>query len=327
MKSITLVVCLGGICCLTEAQTTPAPATAPPAPPPQTQPPPNVLPPQRLGAGDLVNVSVYAAPEMSRPVRVTNDGKVRLPLLNKTIPAANRMPDDVANSIAEELKAEQLLVDPLVSVTVTEYGSRPVIVTGAVRHPTTFQAYGDATLLTALAKADGLTPEAGPELVVSSLQTDANGKQTRSVQKISIKSLMSGSDPNLNIPLHGGEEIRIPEAEKVYVLGNVKKPGAFPVQDAANSSVLKVLALSEGLMPFAMKEAYIYRPDPVSGTRQEIAVPLSQIVERKSPDVVLQGGDIFYVPDNRSRRLTVSWLERIAGFGSTTASGLLIWRR
>jgi polysaccharide export outer membrane protein len=275
----------------------------------------------------LVNVSVYAAPEVSRPVRVTKDGSVRLPLLNKPIPAANKMPDDLANSIAQELKAEQLLVDPLVSVTVTEYGSRPVSVTGAVRHPTTFQAYGEATILTALAKADGLTPEAGPELLVSSLQTGADGNQARSVQRISIKKLMNGSDPNLNIQLHGGEEIRIPEAEKVYVLGNVKKPGAFPVQDAADSSVLKVLALSEGLLPFAMKEAYIYRQDSQTGVRQEIAVPLSQIVERKSPDVPLQGGDIFYIPDNRSRRLTVSWLERIAGFGSTTASGLLIWRR
>jgi polysaccharide biosynthesis/export protein len=326
MKSIIAVVCLGGACCLAEGQTMPPPAP-PPVPQTQTESPPNVLPPQRLGAGDLVNVSVYAAPELSRPVRVTTDGSVRLPLLNKPIQAANRMPDDVANSIAEELKAEQLLVEPLVSVTVTEYGSRPVVVTGAVRHPTTFQAYGDTTtLLTALAKADGLTPEAGPDLLVTIPQTSAGGTQTRSVQRIALKSLMSGSDPNLNLQLHGGEEIRIPEAEKVYVLGNVKKPGAFPVRDAADSSVLKVLALSEGLMPFAMKEAYIYRPD-ASGVRQEIPVPLSQIVDRKSPDVPLQGGDIFYVPDNRSRRLTVSWLERIAGFGSTTASGLLIWRR
>jgi hypothetical protein len=75
-----------------------------------------------------------------------------------------------------------------------------------------------------------------------------------------------------------------------------------------------------------MKQAYIYRPDPATGARQEIAVPLSGIVERKNPDVVLQAGDIFYVPDNRSRRLTVSWLERLAGFGSATASGVLIWR-
>jgi polysaccharide export outer membrane protein len=288
----------------------------------------NVLPPQRLGAGDLVNVSVYAAPELSRPVRVSNDGKVQLPMLEKSIPAANTMPDELARSIARELKAEQLLVDPLVSVTVTEYGSRPVTVTGAVRHPTTFQAFGEATtILTALAKADGLTPEAGPDLLVSIPQPGADGKTVRTVQKIAIRKLMNGSDPALNFELHGGEEIRVPEAEKVYVVGNVKKPGAFPVQDGPNSSVLKVLALSEGLQPYAMKEAYIYRLDPASGQRQEIAVPLSSIVDRKSPDVALEGGDIFYIPDNRSKRLTVSWLERIAGFGSTTASGLLIWRR
>jgi polysaccharide biosynthesis/export protein len=325
MKSITVFVCLSGICCLMEAQTPPVQPAAPL--PPQPELPGSVLPPQRLGTGDLVNVSVYAAPELSRPVRVASDGRVRLPLLSNPIPAANKMPDDLAKSIAEELKSEQLLVDPLVSVTVTEYGSRPVVVTGAVRHPTTFQALGETTLLIALAKADGLTPEAGPDLLVSIPQTGPDGTTSRSVRKIAVKSLMSGSDPNLNLQLHGGEEIRIPEAEKVYVVGNVKKPGTFPVKDGPNSSVLKALALSEGLLPFATKEAYIYRLDSATGQRQEIPVALSGIVERKSPDVVLEGGDIFYIPDNRTRRLTVTWLEKIAGFGATTASGLLIWRR
>ena len=54
-------------------------------------------------------------------------------------------------------------------------------------------------------------------------------------------------------------------------------------------------------------------------------MPITAIVQRKSPDVPLEGGDILYVPDNHTKRLTATMLERIAGFGSTTMSGVLIW--
>ena len=119
----------------------------------------------------------------------------------------------------------------------------------------TFQAYGYVTLLMALAKAEGLTSEAGRNLLVT-IPSEAPGAPPR-VRTVPIQTLMSGADTSLNLPLHGGEEIRVPEAERVYVLGNVKKPGAFPVRDAAETSVLKVLALSEGLAPWATKEAYL----------------------------------------------------------------------
>ena len=54
---------------------------------------------------------------------------------------------------------------------------------------------------------------------------------------------------------------------------------------------------------------------------------LSKILASKAPDVPLQPNDILYIPDNSGRRITVGALEKIAGFGSATASGLLIWRR
>jgi hypothetical protein len=49
-------------------------------------------------------------------------------------------------------------------------------------------------------------------------------------------------------------------------------------------------------------------------------------MDRKAPDVPLQPNDILYVPDSKGRKMTAQTLERLAGFGSSTASGLLIWR-
>src|SRR5262249_60875500 len=129
----------------------------------------------------------------------------------------------------------------------------------------------------------------------------------------------------MNVMLHGGEEIRVPEAGRVFVVGNVRKPGAFLIQDTSETTVLKMLALSEGLAPFAAKQAYIYRREGASDGKNEIPLELNKILERKSPDVPLLANDVLYIPDNRGRRITMSAVDRILGFGSTTASGLLIY--
>jgi hypothetical protein len=82
---------------------------------------------------------------------------------------------------------------------------------------------------------------------------------------------------------------------------------------------------SEGLLPFAEKIAYIVRRDS-NGVPQEIPVELDRIMKREAPDQKLLAGDIFYVPDNKSRRTTMSIIDRITSFGANTASGILVWR-
>jgi polysaccharide export outer membrane protein len=286
------------------------------------------LPAQRLGVDDLVAVSVYDAPELTRTVRVEQDGTVHLPLLKEGVKAAEMFPRDLESSIAAALKAEQILVDPVVVVTVVEYHSRPIAVMGAVKKPLTFQAVGAVTLLDALARAEGLTNDAGTEVLLSRPQPspDSHGDESPAlVERIPLNRLLKNADPAVNYVLHGGEEIRVPEAGKIFVVGNVHKPGAFPVRDAGDSSVLKLVALSEGLLPYASNEAYIYRRDD-SGIKQEIMIPLDKIMARKQPDVPLQVDDVLYIPDNKTRRNTMSVIDRITSFGASTASGVLIWR-
>ena len=273
------------------------------------------LPALKLHAGDLVAVSVYDAPELTRTVRVDPNGTIRLPLLAEGVKAAGLMPRELEAGLTEALKSEEILVDPVVKITVVEYHSRPISVMGAVRKPVTFQADGVVTLLDALARAEGLTDDAGAEILVT--QNDA-------VQHIAVKQLLNQADPGVNLRLTGNEEVRVPVAGKIFVLGNIHKPGAFPVRDPADNTVLKMVALSEGLMPFSMKIAYIVRRQEGEKPR-EIPIELSKIMERKSPDVPLEVGDILYVPDNKTRRSTMSIIDRVAGFGASTASGVLIW--
>jgi polysaccharide export outer membrane protein len=284
----------------------------------------SILPSQKIGPGDLLSIAVADCPEMSRNFRVSSNGLLVLPLLQEKIRVAGKEPDEVEGEISEALVRDQILVRPVVSVAVVEYRSVPVSVLGAVKKPITFQAVGHITLLDALTKAEGLTADAGPEILVSRPAVTApNGESL--IQHISVKNLLDDADPNMNIRLYGGEEIRVPPAGRVYVLGSVKKSGSFPISDNNDTTVMKVIALSEGLLPFYSKEAFIYRREPGKAERSEIRVEINDIMRQRSPDIRLESNDILYIPDNHGRKMAAETLERLAGFASSTGSGLLVF--
>jgi len=276
------------------------------------------LPPRPIAAGDLLSISVYGAPEMSRSVRVSGDGSIRLPMLKKPIEARGVTPPELELRVSAALGDAGILVDPSVVITIAEYASRPIRVAGAVRHPLTFEATGPVTLFEALTRAEGLSGEAGAEILVTRMRPDS----LPITERIKVKDLIDTAEPAANLILEGGEEVRVPEAGRVFVVGNVKKPGAFAVSDGAGTSVLKALAMAEGLAPFSAKLAYIYRP--ADGGKLEISVALGKILARKAPDVTLAAGDIFYVPDNHSGRVTANVIEKAVSFAAGTASGALI---
>lgn len=284
------------------------------------------LPDQKIGPRDLIVLQVYDSPELSRTVRVGADGLIRLPMMKHQIKADGLMPNELEAAISEIFKEEGLLVDPFVTVTVAEYSSRPISVLGAVKTPLTFLASSPVTLVEAITRAGGLTPETGSEILISRNQRGPDGAVEPLIQRISVKALINSADPNANMKLTGGEEIRVPEAGKVFVVGNVRKPGAFPVQDGAGSSVLKMLAVAEGLAPFAGKQAYIYRLD-ASGSKTEIAIELRKIMGRKAPDAPLLPNDVLYIPDNQNRRLGMATLEKMLLFGSTAGATALLYGR
>jgi polysaccharide export outer membrane protein len=301
------------------------------AAPAQTQPDPHGpmrdagpanLPGLRAGPNDLIAVSVYGAPELTRTVRVSPEGDIRLPMLEQRLRVQGLLPSQMEDLIARALTEGGILVKPLVMVTIAEFASRPVSVAGAVRRPLTFQAAGRVTLLDALARAEGLSPEAGPEILLT--RSEGGRALTR---RIPVRALIDEADPALNIQLSGGEEIRVPEARKIFVTGNVKKPGAFPVREGSPLTVLKALALAEGLSPFPQKYAYVYRKDDSAGGVREIQVELRRIMKRTAADFPLEPEDTLYIPEDGGRKTMAGITEKIVGFGAATASGVLIWRR
>ena len=281
------------------------------------------LPTQPVGPDDLLALSVYDSPELTRTVRVDADGNIRLPMLKDPVQVRGMVPSQLESAIAKALTKGNVLVDPIVTVTIVEYQSRPVNVVGAVKNPLVFQATRPIPLLDAIARAGGIREDAGSDIVVSK-EVMRDGKPTRITQTIPVRKLIDNADPSLNVMLHGGEEVLVPEALKIYVVGNVKKPGAYPVRNDEETTILQLLALSEGLTPYSAKVAYVYRRLP-GGSKTEVPVPLAKIMKRQSPDVPLQANDILYIPDNNGKRLTAETLDRIAGLGTATATDYIIF--
>jgi polysaccharide biosynthesis/export protein len=266
---------------------------------------------EAVGAGDLVYITVIGSPEFTRSYRVSIDGNISIPLISKPISVIGLAPAAIASAVSDALIRDRILVAPIVSAAVLEYKSRQVTVAGAVNAPVIIQATGNLKLLDAITLAHGVSPDAGAEVIVSSPDKTTGNRTSTS---ISIKALLSGEDPKLNIPLHGGEEVRVPEAAKLFVTGNVKLPGLYRINDAEGSSVLKALALSQGTLPDSAKQAYVYRMVAGAKQRQEIEIPLRDILRRKAADVPLQANDILYVPASRGPHLA-SILRGMTGLG------------
>jgi polysaccharide export outer membrane protein len=274
------------------------------------------LPFQLIGASDLVHLTVFDSPELTQSFRVDQSGNLNLPLLRGPVHAQGLMPDDLRDEIARQLREQHLLLRPVVDVSVVEYRSRDVTIAGAVKTPVTIQEEGNLRLLAALSQAGGLLPEAGPEVIVE----NANGTS----QRVSVRELFDGRHPELNVPIEAGAQIRVPECERVFVVGDVKRPGAFPFLSMEDTTVLQLLALSGGLDSFSRKRAYIYREQPGSSQKIEIEVPLGRIMDRKAQDVKLAANDILYIPINGKLKSSANVLAHVTGIGNTAVSAA-IW--
>lgn len=281
------------------------------------------LPIETIGPNDLIGISVYESPELTRTFRVSPDGEITLPMLPDPIVASGLKPRELEKVIRAALIKGEILYDPTVTVTIMEFRSRPISVAGAVRNPITFQGTGTVTLIDALSQAGGLSESAGDEIIVSRPPVSIGSERSVLDQRISAHDLFAGNDSSLNLQLQGGEVIRVPEAGLVYVVGDVKKPGSFRITDGEESSVLKAIALSEGLDQHSSHTAYIYRAEAGRKGKSEIKIDLKRILDRKSDDVPLISSDVLYIPVASGRKAALTALDRSLLIGVGLAGALI----
>ncbi|ODS63308.1 MAG: hypothetical protein ABS41_07480 [Arenimonas sp. SCN 70-307] len=118
----------------------------------------------RVGAQDLLEISVFQVAELNRTVRVNSNGQISLPLVGVVV-AGGKTVQELEAEIAGKLN-ETYLQDPQVSVFVKEFTSQRVTLEGAVRKPGIYPVTGRTSLLQAIAQAEGVTELANLDGVV-----------------------------------------------------------------------------------------------------------------------------------------------------------------
>jgi polysaccharide biosynthesis/export protein len=193
----------------------------------------SVLPDHKISPNDLIQISVFDEPQLSKSTRVGSDGTIVMPLLKGGLRVEGLLPRELEAAFERDLIDQQILVHPIVSVAILEYATRLISVVGAVKNPGQFPVTGPITLLEAMAKAGWANSDAGPVLLLTRFDSEAP-------RRINIAELLQAStDPSLNVVLSGGEVINIPDAAKIWVTGNVSKPQAVAVKNPADATVLK----------------------------------------------------------------------------------------
>lgn len=270
-----------------------------------------------IGPGDLIDIRVFNQTELSRAVRVSAQGIIRLPYVGD-LKAACLTESELALSIAE--KYRKYINEPQVDVFVREYQSQPVAVIGAVDKPQQFQLQRRVKLLELLTFAGGPTKDAGHLVQVihngvrGVCQTDQNGDSNPAADGLSFTSyklsdLLSGG-PAANVYISPGDVVSVPEAEQIFVTGMVVKPG--PVTMQAGTTLTQAIAMAGGLTPEAGRKVRLLRRKTDSSVVEEKVFNIDDIQKKKVSDVALEASDVVDVTNSAGRSIAQSLLKQIA---------------
>lgn len=252
----------------------------------------------RIGPGDVLQISIYDQAQLSRDgVRVDGSGLVNMPFIEGDIKAVCKSETELARNIAEEYRT--FLKNPQVSVSIKEYSSQPVAVVGAVLKPGSFQLARPVRLRELLSYAGGPSPSSGRVLQIVHDESvpdcvQQTPKPAKDLVMYSLADVMNGL-PDANPYLRAGDVVNLPEAEQIYVVGNVPKPSAFLLKDEP-ITVSRAIAMAGGALPNSKSYARILRQTPGKPGNTEILVKLSATRLPGEADITLQAGDVVDVP-------------------------------
>ena len=285
-----------------------------------------------LGPEDVIDIEVFNLPELSKSVRVANDGMISLLLIGR-VQAAGLTAEQLRKELADKW-GENYLQDPQVTVFVKEFKAKPVSVIGAVEKPGLYPLTGRRTLIEMLSMAGGFgkkgTSAAGRTVLVTrksgfrDLQP-VDGMHVRGPDQIEIdlNRLLYTRDEALNIEMKPLDIISVSKADVVYVEGAVKRPGGFVLEDRPTMTVLQAIAMAEYFTGTAAKgSARILRTNQ-DGSKTEVPVNLSKILSGKAQDTTLAANDILFVPDSKKKIVAL----RAVDVSVSTFSGWLVWAR
>lgn len=268
----------------------------------------------RIGAGDVLDIRIYNRPQLSREaVRVEGSGMIRMPLIETEIQASCQTEGELAKEIATRYTKyyRNLQVD----VFIKEYHSRQVAVIGAVNDQSRFELQRRVRLLELLTYAKGPSAKAGQTInIVHSTNISPCKQTTENEENAAFSSFKLGDvlagKPESNPYLEAGDIVTVPEADQVYVVGNVFMPLTIPLREPV--TLTRAIAMAGGLKQDTRKDKIrVLRQEPGTSVRKEITVDLYAIEKKRSEDLALAPNDIVDVPTSAGKSFLRSLIQGV----------------
>jgi polysaccharide export outer membrane protein len=274
-----------------------------------------------IGPGDMLEVTEAHSPELRAAVRVSEAGTVMLPLAGE-VHLGGMDEGAAARTIETALLDRGMLLHPQVTVLVTAYAGQDVSVLGEVMRPGVYGYTVHHRLLDLISEASGLSQNAG-RLVMVTHRNDPQGAVA-----VVLDSSGKNAEADHNPELLAGDTVQVSRAGLVYVVGDVIRPGGFPVDPVQTTTVLQAVSLAWGpAQNAALKKAVLIREQ--ADGRTVTTLNLKRMLRGLDPDIPVRDRDILFVPDSMAKNLWNRSMESViqSAAGVSIYSGLVYSQR
>lgn len=252
-----------------------------------------------LGPQDVLKITVWGQGDLSQQYPVAGDGFISFPLIGR-VKVEGLTTTRIADRI-RELLDKDYLVNPQVMVSVADYRSQKVYVLGELGNPGVYVLTGPTTVLELLSKAGGVSTLAGKTLMLlrphdTSAPGEKKGQGENQVLRLNIDKIQAG-ELKENVLLKGGDTVLIPRAHGFFVLGEVKSPGAYPLEE--KMTILEGITIAGGFTDVASPgRTKVMRT--TSKGEKVIAVDMNEIIKqgRRDKAIRLRENDVIIVPQS-----------------------------
>lgn len=246
-----------------------------------------------LGAGDLLQVTVFEAEELNTKARVSSRGYITLPLIGQL--SVKGLSARQAEKKIEDLYRERYINNPHVSIFVEEHYSQRVTLVGQFKNPGTYDYLSKQRLLDVIALGGGLSEKAG-QIVQIRRTGSMPGEPGTFI--VDLDQLIKEGRDEFNIEINGGDVLFVPEAGVFFIGGAVRHPGAYPIKHT--TIVQEALLEAGGFAPYAKKDSIKLVRSMEGGERKVIVLDLKN---QESRELEIKDRDILIVDSSAAGKL------------------------
>jgi polysaccharide biosynthesis/export protein len=264
-----------------------------------------------IGPGDVLRVQVYDTPELEQHCRVDDAGNAPMLFLGR-VHLAGDTPTDAAIELTNLMVARNIMRHPQVVVTIEQYATQNVSVVGEISKPGLYAIATPVSVLDVISMAGGFDALSDRHILIR--------HQDR---KAPVTKYYVSNDPaeaiQSDVRVRPGDTILVSKVSVVYVLGDVGRPGGYPM--STNDSTVTFLQS----LAMAGSPNHTARTSDTRLIRKthdgyvNVPVHVSAIEKGKEPDPLLQANDVIYVPFSLGRNFILNG----TGIAASVASAAL----